>query len=212
METNKIISRNIASEKMSIRNDTDTGKRYLEGYAIVFNQRSKLIREWGETFFEVIEPGAADNVLKDTGLNVVATIDHDRAKMIGRTKSGTLELVKDAKGLRYIVELPKTTIGTDIAEQVQRGDYFESSFIFSIAEKGVRYDTGEEIPVRYVSDIETLYDVSVVVDGAYANTAVALRAQEWELNHPTPTNPTPTNEQPETLDILQKELIIETLK
>jgi HK97 family phage prohead protease len=212
METNKIISRNIASEKMSIRNDTDTGKRYLEGYAIVFNQRSKLIREWGETFFEVIEPGAADNVLKDTGLNVVATIDHDRAKMIGRTKSGTLELVKDAKGLRYIVELPKTTIGTDIAEQVQRGDYFESSFIFSIAEKGVRYDTSEEMPVRYVSDFASLHDVSVVVDGAYANTAVALRAQEWELNHPTPTNPTPTNEQPETVDILEKELIIETLK
>jgi hypothetical protein len=205
MEKKKIISRSIESEKINIRSDEENKKRYIEGYAIVFNQRSKLIREWGETFFEIIESGAIDNVLTDPGLNVIATIDHDRAKMLGRTKSGTLELIKDERGLKYRILIPDTQLGEDIAEMVARGDYFESSFIFSIADKGVRYDNSEAIPVRYISGIATIRDVAIVVDGAYANTAVSLRSTEWE------TEPT-SNEQPatsnQTTDILQKQIEI----
>jgi len=205
MEKKKIISRSIESEKINIRSDEENKKRYIEGYAIVFNQRSKLIREWGETFFEIIESGAIDNVLTDPGLNVIATIDHDRAKMLGRTKSGTLELIKDERGLKYRILIPDTQLGEDIAEMVARGDYFESSFIFSIADKGVRYDNSEAIPVRYISGIATIRDVAIVVDGAYANTAVSLRSTEWE------TEPT-SNEQPatsnHTTDILQKQIEI----
>ena len=209
MEKKKIISRSIESEKINIRSDEENKKRYIEGYAIVFNQRSKLIREWGETFFEIIESGAIDNVLTDPGLNVIATIDHDRAKMLGRTKSGTLELIKDERGLKYRILIPDTQLGEDIAEMVARGDYFESSFIFSIADKGVRYDNSEPIPVRYISGIATIRDVAIVVDGAYANTAVSLRSTEWE------TEPT-SNEQPatsnQTTDILQKQIEILKLR
>lgn len=206
---NKTIARAIDSEKIQVRADKETGQRFLEGYAIIFNQRSKLIREWGEVFHEVIEPGAPDNVLADPGLNVIATVDHDRAKMLGRTKSGTLELIKDKKGLRYIIELPDTSLGRDIANQVERGDYFESSFIFSIAEKGYRYDRSEDIPVRYISDFSALRDISIVIDGAYANTAVKLRAQEWE-NETTeqPATQTPDN----SADILTKEHELTVLK
>lgn len=205
---NKTITRNLTAEKLNVRADEESGKRYLEGYAIVFNQRSKLIREWGETFYEVIEPSAPDNVLKNPGLNVIATVDHTRAKMLGRNISGTLELVKDERGLKYIIEVPNTTLGNDMYEMVKRGDYFESSFIFTIAEKGVRTDTAEDIPVRYVSDFENMYDVSIVIDGAYANTIAAARAKEYDKNNePTPA-PNATND----LDILEKELIIETLK
>lgn len=210
MKTNKPISRTIPIENMSVRADEETGKRYLEGYAIIFNQRSKLIREWGEEFFEVIEPGAPDNVLADTGLNVIATVDHNRAKMLGRTKSGTLQLVKDERGLKYIIDLPNTTLGNDISEQVERGDYYESSFIFTVADKGVRYDRSEKTAVRYVSDFGSIHDVAVVVDGAYANTAVKLRAQEWETTQTPPDNS--ADEAARALDILEKELIIETLK
>ena len=181
MKRSNIITRSLQREQISLRS-ADDGKRYLEGYAIIFNQRSKLIREWGETFFEVIEPAAPDRVLSDPGLNTIATIDHDRAKMLGRVKSGTLALTKDTRGLKYTIELPDTTLGRDVATMVERGDYFESSFIFTIADKGYRYDRGEDIAVRYVSDFENLFDVAIVVDGAYANTAVRLRSQEWEEN------------------------------
>lgn len=193
------IARAIDTEQINIR-ATDEGTKYIEGYAIIFNQRSKLIREWGETFYEVIESGAVDNVLKDTGLNVIATVDHDRAKMLGRTKSGTLELTKDERGLKYSIQIPNTTLGNDTAAMIARGDYYESSFIFSIAEKGYRYDRAEDIPVRYISDFSRLIDISVVIDGAYANTAVKLRAQELE-NEQQPASGS-------NFDILQKEIEI----
>lgn len=176
--TQKILNRSI-TEPIHIRADEE-GKRYIEGYAIVFNQRSKLIREWGETFYEVIESSAPDNVLRNENINVIATVDHNPARMLGRTRSGTLQLEKDDRGLKYRIEVPDTQLGKDMAALIERGDYFESSFIFSIADKGYRYDRSEDIPVRYISDFASLRDVSVVIDGAYANTEVGMRSKEWE--------------------------------
>jgi hypothetical protein len=211
----KPISRNLDNEKISVRSDDD-GRRFIEGYAMIFNQRSKLIREWGETFYEVIESSAPDNVLKDPGLNTIATVDHWRDKMLGRVKSGTLVLTKDARGLKYTIEVPDTTLGNDMYELVKRGDYFESSFIFTIAEKGIRTDNSEDIPVKYVSDFSALYDVAVVIDGAYANTAVAARAQEWDIEDTTVETHDRASEDAAALaneyDILEKELEIINLK
>lgn len=215
----KPISRNLTDEKISVRSD-DEGRRFIEGYAIIFNQRSKLIREWGETFYEVIEPSAPDNVLKDPGLNVIATVDHWREKMLGRTKSGTLVLTKDERGLKYTIEVPDTTLGNDIYEMIKRGDYFESSFIFTIAEKGCRTDNSEDIPVKYISDFAAMYDVATVIDGAYANTAVTARAHEWETDEPINEATPPEREAVEgedralanELDILEKQLKINLKK
>lgn len=216
----KAIARNLDTEQIHVRAEED-GRRFIEGYAIIFNQKSKLIREWGETFYEVIEPSAVDNVLKDPGLNVIATVDHWREKMLGRTKSGTLVLTKDERGLKYTIEVANTTLGNDIYEMIQRGDYFESSFIFTIAEKGYRTDTSEDIPVRYISDFADMYDVSVVIDGAYANTAVKARAlemEEEEEEEEGDKGDTGDNEEAARaqsagrLDILQKEIELINLK
>jgi len=211
---NKPISRTLSiDEKISVRSD-DEGRRFIEGYAIVFNQRSKLIREWGETFYEIIEPSAPDNVLADTGINVIATVDHSRAKMLARTKSGTLKLEKDNRGVKYNIEVPDTTLGNDMYEMVKRGDYFESSFIFTIAERGYRYDNSEDVPVKYISNFERMYDIAIVIDGAYANTAVTARAAEWEETTETiETEETEENQRAaEQHDILQKQIEIFKLK
>jgi len=160
----------------SIRKEED--KNYLEFYPVVFNQQSKLIREWGEVFYEIIAPEALTNVLADPGLNCLATVDHDRDSLLGRNKSGTLQLSTDDKGLKAIVELPDTNLGRDMAVLIARGDYFECSFIYTIAPNGVKYDSSGEIPVRTVTDIADLYDVSIVLDGAFANTTIKKRALE----------------------------------
>lgn len=213
MKTNNIHSRSTATEKIIIRSEEAEGKRFIEGYAIIFNQRSKLIREWGETFFEVIEPTAADEVLKNDNLNVIATVDHDRQKMLGRTKSGTLELIKDERGLKYRIQVPNTTLGNDMAELIERGDYFESSFVFTMPEDGYRTDRSEETPVRYISRFANMYDVAVVIDGAYANTAVALRSNEWQSEPEAVTLSEVEGQKPVTnYDILQKQIEILKLK
>jgi hypothetical protein len=195
---NKIISRNLQSEKIHVREADENGNRYIEGYAIIFNQRSKLIRDWDGEYYEIIDPGAVDKVLQDPELNVIATVDHWRDKMLGRTKSGTLELIKDEKGLMYRILVPDTQLGRDIATMIERGDYFESSFIFTI--NRMEYDKTQDPNVRTIYEIENLFDVSIVIDGAYANTAVKMRNQEWQLEPET-------NAEPKT-DILKRKVQI----
>jgi HK97 family phage prohead protease len=201
MKTNQIQSRALSTEKISIR-AADDGKQYIEGYAIVFNQRSKLIHEWGEKFYEIISPLAVDKVLA-TGskLNTIATIDHDRHRMLGRVKSGTLQLQKDERGLKYIIEVPDTTLGRDTAAMVARGDYFESSFIFT-TENYTDQKEGNTI-IRTINEIRDLFDISIVIDGAYANTAIKLRAAEWTL----PAEESGKNQ----TDILKKKIEIHKL-
>lgn len=203
------------------------GKTYIDWYPSVFNQKSKLIREWGDVFFEIIAPGAFDNVLRDEGLNCLATVDHSRGKMLGRNKSGTLTLSTDNTGLKASVEVPDTTLGRDMVVMIERGDYFEGSFIYTIAENGVSYDRSGDIAVRTVTNIADLYDVSIVIDGAFANTAIKLRSTELEIEikvkfdkdgnpiqEPDPQNPPdPEIERAEAQhNILSKELEILKLK
>lgn len=178
METNR--NTHIIDFKPSIRaaSEGSTG-RIIEGYASVFNQRSKLIFEWGEVFYEVIEPGFFDDILRSESLNCIATVNHRRDLMLGRTKSGSLRLTADDKGLKYEIDVPETQLGKDTLYQVERGDFFESSFIFTVQAANVRWDkTPEGIPIRYLSKADDLFDISIVTDGAYANTNIAAR--EWK--------------------------------
>jgi len=152
--------------------DKESGKRKIKGLAAVFNSQSKLINEHGRTFREIVLPGAFDKVLKDENTKVKATVDHDPKMLLGRTESGTLELSIVPRGLHYTVEVPNTQLGNDTYEQVLRGDYFESSFVFGLKRSDYYWgrDKGDGMLLRYISNISVLKDVSVVTDGAYAAT------------------------------------------
>lgn len=164
-----------------IKKDAD-GRKFLVGYGSVFNQRSKIINEYVpsemeyRTFFEVIEPQAFDEVLRGNP-DVVVSVDHDFTKLLGRTKSGTAILSIDEKGLRYEVLIPNTTLGNDVAEMVERGDFFESSFIFTVNADGQKWEKDSEtgIWVRYISNVSGLYDCTICsYAGAYANTDIEV--------------------------------------
>lgn len=179
METNR--NTHIIEFKPSLRAASEGNtQRVIDGYASVFNQRSKLIFEWGDLFFEVIEPGAFDDVLRSETLNCIATVNHRRDLMLGRTKNNSLRLLVDEKGLRYEIDVPDTQLGKDTLYQVERGDFYESSFIFIVQQANIRWDkTPEGVPIRYISKIDELYDVSIVTDGAYANTDIKARSAEF---------------------------------
>ncbi|OFX35584.1 MAG: hypothetical protein A2W90_02555 [Bacteroidetes bacterium GWF2_42_66] len=195
-------------EKVSIREESD-GKRYFDFYASVFNQQSKLIRDWDGTYYEIIASEAFNEILASENLNVLATVDHWRDKMLGRTKSGTCQLTTDTKGLLAVVEIPDTTLGKDTAVLVARGDYYECSFIFYAEKADITWDRSADIPIRTVHKISRLWDVSIVIDGAYANTSIATRSTDWQLpdDEPAETTPPHHNAQAER-DILQKRITI----
>lgn len=200
--------------KVNLRDGEGEGKKLLDFYASVFNQKSKLIRDWDGTYYEVMAPGCFDDVLKDPNLNCLATVDHSRQKMLGRTKSKTLMLTTDATGLNAIVDIPDTQLGKDTTVQVERGDYFECSFIFTADPADIKWDRTGEIPIRTIKKVQKLYDVSIVIDGAYANTAVAARSAEFEEQTETTDKPNPEADQRAIAqhDILQREIEIFKLK
>jgi hypothetical protein len=190
----------------------DGGKMFIEGYAFVFEQRSKLIYEYGEFFYEIIARGALDGILEDSALNVVLTRDHIRTNLLARTKSGTLTLTLDEIGLKYRAQLPNTELGRETFELVERGDLFESSFIFRVEEDGQtwRYNSDNALE-RTITKIRSLHDVAVVVDGAYANTDIDVETAKRaivDLDAPTPEEA----ESARLLDLAKKETELFKLK
>ena len=157
--------------------------RTIEGYAVVFNQRSVFLPDWnkGRMVEEVMMPGSITEELIAKS-DVVANIDHDNSRMVARSVNGegSLHLSLDEHGLKFSYEAPLTNDGETVLQGVRRGDFRGCSFAFTCDEDtGVHYEKNEKDPralIRYVDEVNGLYDVSVVIHPAYPQTNVDSRA------------------------------------
>lgn len=143
-------------------------KRTLVGYAAVFERLADI----GGYFQEKIAPGAFSDAIKG---DVRALIGHDRARVIGRTKSGTLRLEEDGTGLHVEIDVPNTSDGNDLWELVERGDISGMSFGFRVTKE--TWDETGDTPVRTIEKLELL-EVSAVAWPAYEDTTLAKRSLE----------------------------------
>ena len=145
---------------------------YIEGYFSVFNSTYEL---WpGAT--ESVAPGAFANTL---GGDIRALIDHETRLVLGRNKSGTLELREDSHGLWGRVKInPNDQDAVNLYERVKRGDVDQCSFGFDIVKEDteVRDDGSVHWTIREVK----LYEVSVVTFPAYTETSVSARKRDFE--------------------------------
>lgn len=134
-------------------------KAYIEGYAAVFNSRSKNLGG----FVEVVERPAFNKTVKEA--DVRALWNHDPSLLLGRTRAGTLKLSLDTSGLYYRTEAPNTSYARDLVELLSRGDVTQSSFsFFKIHDE---WDlTEDEYPQRHLTEVG-LVDVSPVTYPAY---------------------------------------------
>lgn len=140
--------------------------RKLEGYAATFGTEARIA-----DFSEIIMPGAFAPSL--TGRDVLALVDHDPSKILGRTRSRSLRLAEDSKGLAFEIDLPDTSLGRDVLALAERGDLGGMSFGFTVAKDGERWQ-GRRRELRAV----VLHEVSVVSAWpAYNGTVVAARAK-----------------------------------
>lgn len=157
---------------------TLSGRR-IEGYAIVFNAKSQLMREANRYFKEVILPSAISmQMLKEC--DVRALINHDKSRLLARWNKGkgSLSLSIDSKGLRYSFEAPNTADGDFAVEMIKRGDVDGCSFAFHIAKNG---DTWEALSdgsyLRTITKIARITDVTLTPDPAYLATSVGVRTK-----------------------------------
>ncbi len=139
--------------------------RKLEGYAAVFDTRADL-----GSFTEVIKPGAFTDSLGD---DILGLIDHDRSRLLARTKNKTLRLAEDSRGLQFEIDVPDTSAGRDILTLAERGDLGGASFGFTVAKDGETWK-GTTRELRAVQ----LHEISVVQAWpAYEGTVVSARAK-----------------------------------
>jgi len=143
----------------------------IAGYAAVFNALSEDLGG----FREQIAPGAFANGIAG---DVRALFNHDPNIVLARTKSGTLKLNEDEKGLRCEFTPPNSETSRHLIEAMRRGDVDQMSFAFR-TRKDAWAETNGDI-VRTLLDVE-VFDVSVVTYPAYPQTEVAVRSlADWK--------------------------------
>lgn len=153
---------------VEIRAESD--KRTLAGYAVVWNSDTTI----GDYFVERVAPGAFTKAIRG---DVLALVNHDSGRVLGRTKSGTLRLSEDDRGLKVEIDVPNTTDGNDLWELVERGDVSGMSFGFR-ATKQEWDDTGD-LPHRTIIEAE-LFEVTATPIPAYDSTSLGKRSlDEW---------------------------------
>jgi uncharacterized protein len=145
------------------------------GYAIVFNSRSEVLKEGNVRFVEIIKPEAVVAPLAGKP-DIRALIDHDTAKVIGRTTSGTLKYKVDARGVYVEIAPPDTSYARDLVAVLERRDVTGMSFGFSVAAGGDSWDVSGEIPIRSVHKIAHITEFSAVGFPAYTDTEASVRS------------------------------------
>src|SRR5690554_5149071 len=178
---------------------------YLSFYAIVFDQLSRDLWEDGAMFRERILTGALEGA--DLS-NVVATLFHDKTKILGRTKAGTLTLKVDDYGLLATITLGNTQLHRDVIELVKRGDLFECSFIGLVTDWSDANEDG--VMVRTIKKISLLRDVSIVDNAAYPNTNIIREFMSEEKKEVIREEPEKEETREETTEETREETTEET--
>ena len=125
MKTKEI--RSIKLEEVSAKEDGDI--RYIYG-KIPYNTKSqKMYIGYSDCRFEKLDRNVFHKTLGDKS-NVFANYSHDQSKILGSTKSNTLELEDKEDGLYIRCKVPNTSWGNDTWEVISRGDVTTMSFEF----------------------------------------------------------------------------------
>jgi HK97 family phage prohead protease len=163
------VERRINDVTFEIRNgEIDVNKRTFTGYAAVFNSPSEPL-----PFTEFIMPGAFKRSLKSRN-EIKMFMNHNMDIVLGSTRSKTLRLSEDSKGLLAETTLPDTTAGRDLSILMQRGDVNSMSFGFSVPSRGDKWS--DDGMTRELHQIR-LHEVSIVTGfPAYEATTATVRS------------------------------------
>lgn len=165
---------------------TQGESRTITGTAIVFNEPSQVIDDWGEQFQEIIKPEAASKEFLDSQ-DIKLNLLHDRENTIGRANKGVgnLKLTVDDKGVNFEIDAPRCDIGDRALELVRAGVYSGCSFEFWPKDyeiKETKGADGKTLTTVTHTAFESIGALTIAMDPAYEQTSVAAR----ELHGRTP--------------------------
>jgi HK97 family phage prohead protease len=123
--------------------DIDEKMGIVKGYGSYFGNK--------DSDNDVIAKGSYQKTIKENGERVRYLYQHDMTQPIGKMK----ELYEDEKGLMFVAEIPKTTLGMDVLELIKGGVITENSVGILPLQKQMKDDYREITEVK-------LYEISAV--------------------------------------------------
>ena len=148
--------------------------RTIEGLGIVFN---KISADLGG-FREMIKPEAIKGIIETS--DILALMNHDESRgILARSTNGvgSMDTEVTTVGIKYIFEAPDTVLGDEALSGVRRGDIRASSFAFTVADDGDKWEKQpDETYLRTIIKFDKIFDFSLVYRPAYADTTVAVRS------------------------------------
>lgn len=168
-EMTTIVERRVNTVEFDVRaGEASSDGMSFTGYAAVFNSPSEPL-----PFTEVIKEGAFKRSLKSRN-EIKLFMNHNTDVVLGSTRSGTLQLREDSRGLLAQAQLPDTTAGRDLSVLMQRGDVSSMSFGFSVPPKGDTWS--QDGATRELHQVR-LHEVSIVTGfPAYEATTASVRS------------------------------------
>ena len=166
---------------MEIRAEQDEEKgAVIEGYPIVFNQETDL-GEWRE----VIEPASVnDKLLRDVALMVghdfgMIPLAHSRRN----NENSTMRLTADETGvkMRALLDVENNPKAKEAYSAIKRGDMSGMSFAFIVNEDRWE-DLDTDKPLRRITGMSDIFEVSLVAFPAYKGTSVQAASEGHALD------------------------------
>ena len=167
LEQDRVEARSVAFT--DLESSTDGGK--FTGYAAVFDVEADL-----GAFTESIARGAFRKALSGSG-NVPMLYDHNpMLPVLATTRSGTLKLAEDGRGLKVEADVANHFMGEAVREMVKRGDISGMSFGFIAGQGNSKVENRGGRPHRTLVGFKRLLDVSPTWDEAYQGTEASFRS------------------------------------
>ncbi len=202
----EIERRFLPADGLEIRSGED-GKLIVEGYPIVFNERTIL---W-PGLAEIIKPGAAAEALKEG--RTVLFWNHDTNQPMAAMKNGTLEAEEDENGVFMRAEVSGSEWGRRGHEAIKNKLVDQMSFGFTVDRDGQEWttetdsETGAVVDVRTIIKFSSIPDFSPVSEPAYTTTEIQARSRDLALKDkpepPAGGDGAPAGESPEERNLEQ---------
>ena len=162
-----------------VRAEDNEGIARLEGRAILYNSRTNIGR-----FDEIIEPGALEGTdLRDVPFFANHNVNSiPLARSRNNNENSTMQLILDEEGLgiRADLDIENNAEARALYSAVERGDITGMSFMM-IGIKDRWEGARSEHPLRHITAIERIGEVSAVNFPAYAQTSIESRDNSGAL-------------------------------
>lgn len=161
---------------LELRAEEDERGAYIEGYPIVFNQETVI----GGFYRETIDPESVnESILRDVALMIghdfgMVPLAHSRRN----NENSTMRLSIDEHGvkMRALLDVANNPKAKEAYSAVKRGDLSGMSFAFTVDKENWE-ELSSDKPLRRITGMGKIYEVSLVAFPAYEGTSVQAASE-----------------------------------